>query len=88
MSLNMTKEQQVQATQKLAEPGRTPAAALFEALDVAQEKADPLNDELQAMRSVARTLEKLPRDAQDRVVTWLCNRLPPRFEGLGGRLGG
>jgi hypothetical protein len=44
-----------------------------------QEKADPLNDELQAMRSVARTLEKLPRDVQERVITWLANRQPPRY---------
>lgn len=48
------------------------------ALEAAKE-ADPLNDELQAMRSVARTLEKLPRDAQERVITWLANRQPPRM---------
>lgn len=40
------------------------------------QQTDPLNDELQAMRSVARTLEKLPWEAQARVVTWLCNRHP------------
>jgi hypothetical protein len=38
--------------------------------------ADPLNDELQAMRSVARTLEKLPYGAQVRVVDWLSSRFP------------
>jgi hypothetical protein len=69
----------------------TPASRIAQAeMDMAkataEEKSDPLNDELQAMRSVARTLEKLPRDVQDRVVTWLCNRLPPRIEGLGEML--
>lgn len=57
--------------------GETKAKAAA-ALEAAKD-ADPLNDELQAMRSVARTLEKLPRDAQERVITWLCNRLPPRL---------
>lgn len=38
------------------------------------EKSDPLNDELQAMRSVARTLEKLPYEARRRVTNWLLSR--------------
>lgn len=51
-------------------------AAFVAGLVAAEPPGDDLNDELQAMRSMARTLEKLPPAAADRVLTWLCNRMP------------
>lgn len=54
---------------------------------VAEEKSDPLNDELQAMRSVARTLEKLDPPARTRVVEWVRARFADQgYEQLQGAL--
>jgi len=39
-----------------------------------KDEPDPLNDELQAMRSVARTLEKLDEPARLRVLAWCTGR--------------
>lgn len=50
------------------------------------EKSDELNDELQVMRSVARALEKLPADAQWRLLNWLFSRTQPRIGAILGPL--
>lgn len=57
----------------------------YQAEQAAEKQADvdPLNDELQAMRSIARTLEKLPYDARIRVVRWLEARSNGPFMGPG-----
>lgn len=79
----LMKERAFNAAQQetLGQPAglKSEMAAKLEAEDAAKD-SDGLNDELQAMRSVARTLEKLPYQAQARVVNWLFSR--------SGRLGG
>ena len=54
-----------------AEKARTAAEA------TEKDAPDPLNDELQAMRSVARVIEKLDEAARLRVMAWLTGRYLP-----------
>jgi hypothetical protein len=76
-----------------AHAGRSPASVLHEAQGgqpAAEPPGDDLNDELQAMRSMARTLEKLDYEARQRVLNWLLHRNapPPGLVGLAQSTGG
>ncbi|MCA1824429.1 MAG: hypothetical protein LC640_09250 [Frankia sp.] len=79
MSMNLTNEQRAQEAQHVR--GLASPAAMEIAAEMAKD-ADPLNDELQAMRSIARTLDKLPYEAAQRVLTWLNGRTAARILGL------